>query len=215
MWDTLKTLQSHLTKPGNVEYLKGSLLKYGPDVAVPALFSIPVVGWAGGLLLTPFTSMVSKKGDGIIEKAVANNDNKQNPFTYLFKMGKTWSDTPKSWDQQGHGKVVDQLKGHYDGFIDNLLPDQNSQKVREKLRIGDKGRGNRIFRFLEDMVETKLRLSKSMFRHLATPFNYLHKGLSKLKFFPRALARVFLLPKFALFGLFYMARKFGPKKVRV
>lgn len=211
--DILQTLRSHLTQPSNVEYLKGCAMKYSGDVAVPALFSVPVVGWAAGLLITPFTSILSNKGHQRIEKAAADTGNKDNPFTHLFKMSNTWSSDPKQWDKS-EKSVVGQLKEHYDNFIDKLLPDAKSQKVRDTLRIGEKGKNSPVFTFLEDMVDTKLRLNKSKLRHLATPFNWVHKGLSKFKFFPRALARVLLLPKFALFGLFYLARKMGGKAVR-
>lgn len=207
---TLKSLYSHLWKPGNKDYIKGYALKFGPDVAVPALFSIPVVGWIGGLLALPFTSMASNAGDKIIKKAVGEQGNQNNPFTHLIDMTHTWQGNPKDWNKK-EKDVVGQLKDHYDKFIDNLLPEKNDDNLRKKIRIGEKGKDSKIFKTLEDLVSTKMRLSKSWFRHLATPFTWLHKGLSKMKFFPRALARVFLLPKFLLFGLFYLTRKRGAK----
>ncbi len=204
---TLSTLASHLNKPGNKEYLKGYAVKYIPDVALPAVFSIPVVGWVLGLPGIAVANWANKKGGALVEKASKNASNQNNPFTHLIQMSETWSgDWKKIKKDKNNKEILDVLADQYDDFVKNLLPDAHDAKTRQALMIGTNKKSSKIYTGLKDLINAKLALGKSFFRHLSKPFDWIHSGLSRINA-PRAFRRVFQLPKLLLFGVFFLLKR--------
>lgn len=206
VFKTLSTLASHLSKPGNKEYLTGYAIKYIPDVALPALFSVPVVGWVLGVPGIFVANWANKKGSRLVEEASQKSSNKNNPFTDLIRMANTWSG---DWDQIKKDKnkgILDVLADQYDAFVNNLLPDAHDAKTRNTLMIGTDKKSSKIYTTLSDLINAKLALGKSFFRHLSAPFDGIHTLLNRANA-PRAFARVFQLPKLILFAIFFLLKK--------
>jgi hypothetical protein len=203
---TLSTLASHLNKPGNQEYLKGYAIKYIPDVALPALFSIPVVGWVLGVPGIFVANWANNKGSRLVEEATQKAANKNNPFTDLIQMANTWSGDWKQITKEKNKDILEVLADQYDAFVKNLLPDPHDAKTRNTLMIGTDKKASKIYKGLNDLINAKLALSQSFFRHLSKPFDWIHAGLSKINV-PRAFARVFQLPGLILFGIFFLLKR--------
>lgn len=208
VFKTLSTLFSHLSKPGNKEYLTGYAIKYIPDVALPALFSVPVVGWVLGVPGIFVANWANKKGDRLVKEATQKSSNKNNPFTNLIEMAQTWSGDWKQIKKANKDQeILDVLADQYDAFVNNLLPDEHDAKTRNTLMIGTADKKNsKIYTTLSDLINAKRALGKSFFRHLSAPFDWIHGGLTRANA-PRAFARVFQLPKLILFGIFFLLKR--------
>lgn len=210
LMETAKTIYSHLKKQENPQVLKAFTMKYGTDFAFPALFAIPVVGWAAGILAIPFAWAFNKKGEKQLKDFAKDDKFKDHPAIRAEKIANHWTEDATS---------VDGLVERYNKFIESLFPAQdeagkpspNNIKLRKKLGLSKSAQDSKGYKFVQQLVDAKNALKKSVFRHITAPFDGIHWLLKQIRM-PSAIRRVFLLPKFLMFGIFFaLGRK--PKVV--
>ncbi|WP_303674594.1 hypothetical protein [Vampirovibrio chlorellavorus] len=202
-----QTLRSHFSNKNNPQVAKAFVKKYGTDVVFPALFTIPVVGWALGILGMPVAGYLSKKGDKALETYTKDPSLQNHPAVRAEEIANHWNKDTVSFNE---------LSTRWNNFIGSLFPAkpgsadfENNQKIQKKLQISEKTKGSWLYRNLAKLVNAKNALTKSWVRFLAAPFTLIHKGLQKINC-PSALRKVFLLPRFALLALFFLLEK-APK----
>jgi hypothetical protein len=95
-WQTVNAVRKQLalSDPESREIFKGLALKHGPDLALPAFFAIPVVGWAAGLVAMPFLWIAEHHGSKIIKnKSEYLANNKDKPLYHYIKLQDLWEDS--------------------------------------------------------------------------------------------------------------------------
>lgn len=199
-----QTLRSHFSNKNNPQVAKAFVKKYGTDVVFPALFTIPVVGWALGIVGIPVAGYLSKKGDKALEAYTKDASLQNHPAVRAEEIANHWNKDTVSFNE---------LSTRWNNFISSLFPSkpgsddfENNQKIQKKLQISEKAKGSWLYRNLAQLVNAKNALAKSWVRHLAWPFTMIHNGLKKINC-PSALRKVFLLPRFTLLGLFFLLKK--------
>jgi hypothetical protein len=202
-----QTLRNHFSNENNPQVAKAFVKKYGTDVIFPALFTIPVVGWALGILGMPVAGYLSKKGDKALEGFTKDPSLKQHPAVRAEEIANHWNKKTVS---------VNELASRWNTFIGSLFPlkegandYENNLKLHKRFQLSDTAKNSRGYKLLQRLVDAKNALEKSWVRHLAWPFTMIHNGLQKISF-PSALRKVFLLPRYALLGLFFVLNK-APK----
>ncbi len=199
-----QTLRSHFSNKNNPQVAKAFVKKYGTDVVFPALFTIPVVGWALGIVGIPVAGYLSKKGDKALETYTRDASLQNHPAVRAEEIANHWNKKTVS---------VNELASRWNNFISALFPAkegaddyQNNLKLQKRFQLSDKAKGSKGYKLLQRLVDARNALEKSWVRHLAWPFTVIHNGLKKISC-PSALRKVFLLPRFTLLGLFFLLKK--------
>ncbi len=202
-----QTLRSHFSNENNPQVAKAFVNKYGTGVIFPALFTIPVVGWALGILGIPVAGYLSKKGDKALENYTKDASLKQHPAVRAEEIANHWNKKTVS---------VDELASRWNTFVGSLFPlkegahdYENNLKLHNRFQVSDKAKNSRGYKLLQRLVDAKNALEKSWVRHLAWPFTKVHNFLKRISC-PSALRKVFMLPHFALLGLFFCLKR-APK----
>lgn len=199
-----QTLRQHFSHQNNPQVAKAFVKKYGTDLVFPALFAIPVVGWAAGLVGIPVAGALSRKGDKDLQGYIKDPVFQNHPAVHAEHIANHWNKDKVS---------VNELAERWNNFIASLFPVkpgsddfENNQRIIKKLQISDKAKESKGYKFLSKLVNAKNALAKSWVRFLAAPFTLIHNGLKKVNC-PSALRKVFLLPRLALLGLFFAFKK--------
>lgn len=96
-WQTINAMRKQLAlgDKDSREVAKGLALKYGPDIALPAFFSVPIIGWAAGVLALPFLGWMERRGTKIIEEQQRQlRVTKTKPLYHALKLEQLWQDPP-------------------------------------------------------------------------------------------------------------------------
>lgn len=195
---TYRVLKRHLTDAGNRDVLIGLGYKFGPDLILPAVFAIPVVGWAAGLAGIPVAWWSNRHGEKIIDQLSEKDQlSKDNAFHQGLEFHKIWNGPPVE-------KKAEQLADRFNNIIDALFPDdgqdEHTSLLRKTLRMTKNAKQSKAFWLLNRLVDAQQYLKKIPI--VSTCINGLDKVFDLLTFIPRPLRTLMLIPKFALMGLF-------------
>lgn len=211
--ETAKTIYSHFKKQENPQVIKAFTMKYGTDLAFPALFAIPVVGWAAGILAIPFAWVFNKKGEKQLKDFAKDDKFKNHPAIRAEKIANHWTEDATSVDGlvERYNKFIESLFPTHDDAGKPLTDNANNIKLRKKLGLTKEAQNSKGYKFVQQLVDAKNALRKSIFRHITAPFDGIHWILKQIHL-PSAIRRVFLLPKLLMLGVFFFLKR-KPKVV--
>lgn len=189
---TARAIREQLQDPQTMKVFKGLAMKYGPDLAMPALFSVPVVGWGAGCAAMPFAWWFGRKGEKIVETEKAHLT-KENPVRYALKIQKHWNERPEG--------LTDKLAKNYNRLVEKLFHKDcaTTDALRRTLHMTP---GKRAYGQLDRLVQAREAFLRCKLLSLPLkPLDWLYRYIPIL---PRFIKMVALFPKFGLIGLFYL-----------
>ncbi len=204
----LKTINAHFWEHNNPEVAKAFAYKYGSDVGFSLLFASPI-GWIPGLLAIPFSRKLSNKGEKQLEAYIKDPKYQNHPAIKAENIVQYWG--------KNEGTSIEGMVQRWNDFVDALLPEKNANqnvcphnaRVRNAIKINDKVKSGNGYQLIERLVNAKLALKKSLLRFVTWPFDKLHDGLAFLQL-PRPLRRIFKIPNYIMFGLFFLLKRKPP-----
>lgn len=182
-------LWGHVKHAENREILKGLAYKYGPDLSLPILFMVPVLGWVAAVVMIPVAWVSKKWGEKILKKANLSKDgSKPNPIRQIAKIEQTWNEKP-------HHGMADRLMDEFNQFTRSLFPDNDcprAQSLREMLTMTKDKKG---FRLLNHAVNARIQYSDMLVSKICKPLNWISSHMPL-----KSLGLLFSLPELAIQG---------------
>jgi hypothetical protein len=215
-WQTIQAIYKQLKVEDDAskQVFKGLALKHGPDLALPAFFAIPVVGWIAGVFAMPVFWWMEKRGQKIIDDQRPNMaNNKHKPLYHYLKLQDLVNDPAKipSKAQSKRGSsankdTASRMAKTWNRLIDTLFSHEKAEvtpALKRTLRFSldeNKNPNGNMFTRLKRFMEARESLQqKWYYKIFLKPFDWLYKKLP----LPKLIKGLALLPKLAILGLFY------------
>lgn len=205
--EIVKEVFKQLEDPHTGKAIKALSYQYGPELILPVMLSVPVLGWGAALFALPFTLWLSHQGEKMVEEHMKEIPEK-NPFHHVYNIQHDW-DNPRA-----NNDLSKRLVSHYNKLVDTLFTTDNEKtaKLRKSLKVSPNVHESRAFRLLNRLVNARQKYWKSWYlSYPLKPLDWVSGGLSK--FLPRTISMIPQIPKFSLIGLFFLMGA-GPAKAK-
>ncbi|MCE3236302.1 MAG: hypothetical protein K0Q50_2493 [Vampirovibrio sp.] len=185
----LKDLRGHMQHAENKQVLKGLAYKYGPDLSLPILFMVPVLGWIAAVFMIPVAWICKKWGDNILKKANLDaKDGKLSPIKQIAKLEKLWNEKPTEG-------MTDKLVEEFNMLTKSLFPDNDCPKAKSLRDMLTITRDKKAFRLLSHAVNARLQYSDMLASKILSPLGWLGKHMPL-----KSLGMLIALPELAIQG---------------
>jgi hypothetical protein len=221
-WQTIHGIykQLQLEDQATRRVFKGLAMKHGPDLVLPAFFSIPVIGWAAGVIALPFLGWMENRGGKIIDaerQHLANNKDK--PLYHYLKLEDLWEGNATSRKKVPNpDKVINpktkkdtasRMARTWNRLIDKLFTHEKAEltpALKQKLSIPLDEHKNPIgaaFSKFKRFINAREGLQQKWYYKLfLAPVDWFYQKFP----LPKVIKAVALLPKLSILALFYMLK---------
>lgn len=185
-----KDLWGHMQHAENRQILKGLAYKYGPDLSLPILFMIPVLGWVAAVVMLPVAWISKKWGETILKKANLNTDgSKPNPIRQIAKIEQTWNEKP-------HHGMADRLMDEFNQLTRSLFPDIDCPRAKSLRDMLTLTKEKKAFRMLSHAVNARVQYSDMLVSKICKPLSWISSHMPL-----KSLGLIFSLPEIAVQGM--------------
>lgn len=185
----LKDLRGHMQHAENKQVLKGLAYKYGPDLSLPILFMVPVLGWIAAVFMIPVAWICKKWGDNILKKANLDaQDGKLSPIKQIAKLEQVWNEKPTEG-------MTDKLVHEFNLLTKSLFPDDDCPRAKSLRNMLTITQEKKAFRMLNHAVNARLQYSGMLASKILSPLSWCGKHMPL-----KSLGMLISLPELAIQG---------------